>query len=462
LTATNQPNATSARTPFGIAGSIKAWLKDSSVQSVAQRMAGTAFTIRIASAAIAYLTQVLLARWMGGYEFGIYVYVWTLVLLIGELVHVGLPLAAQRYIPEYTKHAKPELLRGFLVAGQWLVVLLATAAAILGAVGVKAAEPWLSHYLVIPLYLVCVTLPFYALSSMLDGIARSYNWVSLALIPPYVLRPLILIALMAVGHAAGLVSDAVNAMMAAVVATWITAIVQLVILNRRLGATVERGPKAYAVRAWFGTSLPIVVAWAFYIMLTYTDVVVLQQFRPPEELAIYYAASKTLAFVAFVYFSVATAVAHQFSEYHVAGDHVGLRDFVARSVRWTFWLSLAATVAILVLGKPILWLFGRDFIQGYPLMFILAIGLMARASIGPAERLLNMLDQQRACAIAYATAFATNVVTCVVLAPRFGVTGAAIATSTALIVESVLLFVVAKRRLNLHIFIWRGRAGRES
>lgn len=131
---------------------------------------------------------------------------------------------------------------------------------------------------------------------------------------------------------------------------------------------------------------------------------------------------------------------------------------VTKSVKWTFWPSLAATVVILGLGKPLLWLFGPEFVQGYPLMFILAIGLMARASIGPAERLLNMLGEQRSCVVVYATAFATNVVACVVLIPRFGITGAAIATSAALMVESTLLFAVSKRRLGLHIFIWRGRA----
>jgi O-antigen/teichoic acid export membrane protein len=87
-------------------------------------------------------------------------------------------------------------------------------------------------------------------------------------------------------------------------------------------------------------------------------------------------------------------------------------------------------------------------------MFILALGLMARSAVGPVERLLNMLGEQRACAGAYATAFVLNLVLCVLLIPRMGVEGAATATATALIVESVLLFVVTRRRLGFHVFIW--------
>ncbi len=42
-----------------------------------QRDAVTAFSVRCASAALLYLSQIVLARWMGGYEYGIYVFVWT-------------------------------------------------------------------------------------------------------------------------------------------------------------------------------------------------------------------------------------------------------------------------------------------------------------------------------------------------------------------------------------------------
>ena len=101
-------------------------------------------------------------------------------------------------------------------------------------------------------------------------------------------------------------------------------------LERRLAEKVEPGPKAYDFKAWFATSMPIIIVWGFYTLLTYTDVVVLQLFRPPEEVAVYYAASKTLMLVAFVYFSVGAAVAHHFTAYHVSGDRDGLDAFVAK------------------------------------------------------------------------------------------------------------------------------------
>jgi O-antigen/teichoic acid export membrane protein len=90
-------------------------------------------------------------------------------------------------------------------------------------------------------------------------------------------------------------------------------------------------------------------------------------------------------------------------------------------------------------------------------MFILAAGLLARAAIGPIERLLNMLGEQRAWALIYGAAFAINFGGCLALIPRFGAAGAATAITTALIVESIMLFRVTKSRLGYHVFIW-GRA----
>src|ERR1700728_2994167 len=97
--------------------------------SMARRLAGAAFIIRVVSALIAFASQIVLARWLGGFQFGIYVYVWTWVLLIGGMVDLGLGSAAQRFIPEYTERKHFDLLRGFLRGSRWLATIIATVVA---------------------------------------------------------------------------------------------------------------------------------------------------------------------------------------------------------------------------------------------------------------------------------------------------------------------------------------------
>jgi O-antigen/teichoic acid export membrane protein len=437
----------------GLSRLRSAW-SDGTDRSLARRLAGTAFLIRVGSAVVAYASQVLFARWMGSSEFGLYVYVWTWVLLIGGIVDLGLSSSAQRFIPEYTERGQLGLLRGFLFGGRWLALGLASAIAALGLAGIVLLRPWIDSPLALPLYLACFALPMYGLMHIQEGIARSYNWVNLASLPPYIIRQLVLIALMGASHALGFLVDAASATAMGVLSYWVITVGQLVMLNRRLAGKVPAGPRSYEVRRWFAVSLPIVMVEAFYLLLTYSDVLILKKFSTPHDVAVYYAAAKTMALVVFIHYAVAHTAAHKFTEFHVSGDRGRLAEFIAHIVRLTFWPSLAATALVLAFGMPLLWLFGRDFVDGYPLMFILAVGLLARASVGPVDRLLIMLGHYSVCAIVYAAAFTLNLALCVLLIPRLGPAGAAFGMASAMVLESVLMFLLTRRKLGYHVFIF--------
>ena len=439
--------------PAQVRAKVQSWLADGSDRSLAQKVAGGAFLIRVFSAGLIYLSQILLARWMGTFEFGIYVYVWTLVLMIGDLADLGLATAAQRFIPEYTRRKANDLLRGYLSRSRWITVGCATLVAAAGVLLIQLLKPYKADYLVLPLSVALVTLPFYAILQVQDGIARSYNWIHVALLPPYVIRHLVMLVLVCAAWLLSFPANAETAVLAVGIALMVTAVGQTLVLNRKLSQTVEAGPKAYDTRAWVAVSLPILFVEGFYVLLTNVDILILQQFRPPEDVAVYYAAAKTLALISFVHFAVSAAVAHRFSEYHTTHDRSRLEAILADSIKWVFWGSLAACIAILAAGRMLLWLFGPQFVAGHHLMLILAVGLLARAALGPVERLLSMLGEQRICATIYAIAFVLNIVLCVLLIPRIGIEGAAISTTTALVVESILLFTITRRRLGFHVFI---------
>jgi hypothetical protein len=190
---------------------------------------------------------------------------------------------------------------------------IATGIDIVGALGVLLLSPWLDHFTVIPLYLACVTIPIYGLVQVQAGIAQSYDWPNLALMPFYIWRQLTITVLMGSAWALGAPTDAVTAMIIAVVTTWTVTIGQLVVLERRLKHKVAAGPKRYEPKIWLATSLLIFVVEGFYLLLTYVDILALEQLGSPDEVAIYYAAARLLALVAFVYFAIAGATTHKFS-----------------------------------------------------------------------------------------------------------------------------------------------------
>ena len=461
MPSSSSPDDSSAP-PRGLLGAlrhrVKTFMRDDGHESVTKRLAGTVFFIRVISAALAYFSQVLLARWMGSSDYGIYVYVWTWVLLLGSMMDFGMSVGAQKFIPEYRARNDEAMLRGFLSGSRWLTFAVSCITSLILAGIVTLCARWTDPRTVLPLYLGCLTLPAFVVANNQDGIARSYDWMRLALMPQFIIRQTLIIAFSAGIFALGLGVDAVAAMAVSAAAVWIAMIGQMLLLNRRIKANVPAGPKTFEIRTWLATSIPIMIVEGFYLLLSYTDVLILQQFRSPQEVGVYFAAAKTLALVSFIHYAMSATTAHRFSEFHSAGDQEGLARYVSHAIKWTFWPSLLATIALLAIGKPLLWLFGPDFTSGYHLMLLLAIGLVARAAIGPVERLLNMLGHQMVCASVYAAAFAANLILCLFLVPRYGGEGAAISTSIALVLETVLLFWLTRRKLGFHVLVWgRGK-----
>lgn len=432
--------------------SLAGALRGDSDQSVAGRNAIFAFSIRVASAAIAYLSQIILARWMGSYEYGIYAYIWVWLLVLGGVATLGLNTAVIRFIPEYTEKKDFDRLRGVIFQSRLVTITVATALMCVSFALLYIFKDHVQNYYLLPGLLVLICLPAFAMTDLHDSMARGYSWMNLALIPPFLLRPFLLLALMIAAYLFGFPLTAVTAISAAVLATWITSIIQIIILEPRIRSEVPKGDKKYETKFWLSTAFPILLMESFVLFMQNTDILVLSLYHAPNEVAIYFAALKTINLIAFIHFAVTNAVANRFSAYEARGDKALLASFIRQSVKWTFWPSLAAAILLLSVGNLLLGLFGEEFTAAYPVMVILAAGLTIKAMFGPAENILNMLGEQKLCASVLFTTAMVNIVLNFMLIPPFGLIGAATATSLSFTLAALLFFLAIKVRLKINIF----------
>lgn len=421
-------------------------------RAAAQRMSLVAFVIRIASAAIAFLSQILLARIMGAFEYGIFVFVWALAVIIGALSCLGFDIAVIRFLPHYRASGAHAEIHGLTVTARLTALVVAT---FVGAIGIAFLVFFggdIPSYYVIPLYLGILMLPMIALGDALDGTARANGWVISALMPAYILRPVLILLFFAAALALGSDSSARIALLAALAATCCASFGQYLVVSRRIRKQFAATRYSIDIAGWLKVAFPIFVVEGFYFLLTNSDVVVVGLFLDPGKVAVYFAAAKCMALVHFVYFAVKAGAATRFSEIVSSGDRGALAESVVETARWTFWPSLVVGGAVLALGPFLLSLFGPDFGAGLEIMAILYAGIMAKALVGPGEALLTMADQQRACVAVYACAFGVNIVLNIALIPLYGLYGAAIATASAMTAEALLLHVVVRRRLGIILF----------
>jgi len=156
---------------------------------------------------------------MGAYDYGVYVLVWTWVLVLGNLSNLGLSTAVVRLVPQHRARGEDAALRGLFFAGRLLrrcrrerhcpdrlrrsVVC-----------GQASRDPYL-----VPALLGLICLPILTLIDIQHGMARARGLMALDLLPPYVLRPLLLLGLLAAAQAAALPVTARSGIGAAILAS---------------------------------------------------------------------------------------------------------------------------------------------------------------------------------------------------------------------------------------------------
>ncbi|KQP30616.1 polysaccharide biosynthesis protein [Methylobacterium sp. Leaf104] len=397
------------------------------------------FAIRIGAAGFAYVGQVLMARLMGGTEYGIFAAIWVWIAILGHSATLGLSQGACRFMPADQARGDLAAVRAYLVGGGIVTLASAIVIALGGLALIWVEGSLLEGPFAAPLLVAALVLPLFALQDYCEGVARGQNWAVLAIAPPYLLRQgLIMIAMLAaVGF--GAPAEARIAVLCTLVATGVAVAVQATLLLRSLRAVLPAGPRRYAWRRWFRACLPIAASDLASAASSFIDVVVLSLLVSPATVGLYFAATRIQQFVVFVHFAATAATAQRFAAAHAAGDRVRLADLVTLQARLTLVATALIGIAVMAAAPLLLGLFGPEFRDSLPILAVLVAGSIAASAFGPGEDLLNMLGGER---LAAGIALGMLVLAgglCFALVPALGVIGAALAMAMATVVRAVAM-----------------------
>src|SRR5471032_199770 len=134
------------------------------------------FAIRVVGAVLAYASMILLARWLGAFDFGIYAYVLVIVTLLGLAFSFGFNSSGLRFVPSYLARKKHRRLAGFLKQSYGIVVGLSLVGSLLSAGLVYACRNIIQPYYVVPLLVGLLCVPIWTLLNQFEATARAFGW----------------------------------------------------------------------------------------------------------------------------------------------------------------------------------------------------------------------------------------------------------------------------------------------
>ncbi|WP_437204229.1 lipopolysaccharide biosynthesis protein [Planctomicrobium sp. SH664] len=405
--------------------------------------------LRGAAAAIALGVQICLARLLGQTEFGAFAYAfaWMQILLI--FARGGLDTTALRFVAEYRARGEWGLMHGFL---RWATRLALLESVLFGlglAVVSLLCAGWTSGSTLINFLIVAVTIPVFSQSLFCSAAVRGLGEVTWSMLADLI-RPVALL-----GFLLGLAALSVGPITATTALLW-----QLVATS--LGLTVmwflqrklERRfhpelPGEVRQQEWMSTSLHCVGAMGLAYLQGRTGVVVAGLFLSQDSAGTYAAIERLAEAMLLGMASINMISAPVFASLHAQGK----RDELQRMARLAAWgatgFMLVGLLMMALFGKPILGLFGKEFVPAYwPLMILLG-GTAINAMCGSVDFLLTMTGHHRSLAPIFAGSLFVNLGLCLLLLPRYDVLGLAIANAAAVVFWNVSMLVVVRRRLGL-------------
>ncbi len=412
--------------------------------------AATTLAIRVASAGIGYVVQFALARALGASEYGIFALAWLWVTIGGFAGCFGFSQTVVRFLPRYRQKGDMALHDAFLTVGRRVVALVSGVLALVGAAVTFLAGGWAGG--VAPFLIAAACVPVFAYADLLEGTARSRGWLGLAFIPPYILRQLLVLGLVAGVHGLGWPGTAVTAMAATFVALVIAAAVQHVLLMRRLPRA--DGPKKNLRRVlplWLRSGGLLFLADGARLLRTYGDTIVLGAFLPPAAVGIYFAATRVASVLGFVEYSVSAAMGYRFATMAASGDRHALARRAVHAAIVTLVPVLVGGLVLWLIGGFVLGLFGAAFVAGTAVLPLLIAAQVLRAAVGPADDLLNVLGRERWTFVGQLAGLVVNVATGLALVPILGIVGAGLASLAAMATTTAILGIGAWLLLGGHL-----------
>lgn len=409
------------------------------------------FAIQVASIGLHFIVGVLLARVLGVTGYGIYNYAFACIALLEVPAVFGQKAILVRNVAAYDAQSAWGLMAGLLKWADSMVIFLSATIAFLGVAVTWMLANRLDSQTVSALQMALLLLPWVALTRLRQAALQGLHHIVAAQLPEKVIRPLVLSLL--VGCAYFFLQDDLSATWAvglSNIAMGVAFVVAKRALDLALPAPVKVAAPKYEARLWTHSAIPIMFIVGMNIINGRADILMLGTMKGSAEVAIYSVADRGAQFVVFAMTALSVPLNPIIASLYASGQTKELQHIVTKSTRLVFCVSCLIVAGLTVFGHWFLLLFGRGFTEGYLAMAILNSGQLFTVAMGPVGWLLVMTGKQRDAALVSGITTGLNIILNFLFIPKWGVEGAATATTISTVVGSILLAMMVSKKLQVH------------
>lgn len=309
------------------------------------------------------------------------------------------------------------------------------------------------HHGVDLLWALAFALPFATLADLFQSGTRGFGQMTTTVLVEKIGRPLVQLV--------GVTAAALTGNLLLLAVAWAlpylpAALLSLLAVRRlqeRLAPPNQAAPSIDRLgRAYWQYSLPRALSGVASLALQRLDIVLVAGFRGPTAAALYTAATRFLVVGQFLAQSILLALQPRISALLGRGSQAEAQTLYRATTAWLVLLTWPLYLVMALYPHVFLSLFGHGYGSAESVVVILSLSMLLATVVGQVDVMLAMGGRSWYNLANVLLALAVNIGLNVLLIPRYGIAGAAIAWAAAIAAGNLIALLEVYAILRIHPF----------
>lgn len=397
------------------------------------------------------INQILLGRFLGVVNYGLFSISYSLVTLASILAVFGLMPALPRFIPYHLEKNERDVVKSSIRFSALFVLFTSIVIGIIVFYFSDriATEIFHDARLGILLKIFFIGLPLLSLNNIFQATFQGFKAVKYQVILNDITLRLIKITIFIIFIIVGYVLY--GAIASLLIATFIITIISYVLFQKKIFSDSNQIKKVPIAKSLLSFAWPLSLTGLTFLFITKTDVILLGYYHSPSEVGIYTPALVIALFLSVIGFSFGYIFLPVVSGLFAKRKHQEIKSLFKSSSKWMFLLVFPLLLFILLYPREIITqLYGPEYATGYFALSILAFGISSNMLTGMTGSILIAGGKPTYNLTCEIIAAVTNLSLNLALIPAYGISGAAIGTCTSFFARNVasLFFVYKSQKIH--------------
>ncbi len=163
-------------------------------------------------------------------------------------------------------------------------------------------------------------------------------------------------------------------------------------------------------------------------------------FLPSKEIGIFHICGKVASLITISLMSLNIIFGPTMSGLFARNEKAILEKLLKTATKWIFTISLGMFFFLLIYAEPVLGIFGAEYAKGKSILIVLIIGQLVNVSVGSNGQLLVMSGRSKLALVNSVIMFIIMGISSIILIPKYGAFGAAVALTITTILINVIRF----------------------